>query len=78
MNLSPHFTLPMPSSTYMAIGSCGTPNLASFVNGDDNMISFGQATYAGIRTTQSIRGFSTNSAGTGLENSQMVNVTVFA
>lgn len=73
-----NFTLPMPSSTYMAIGSCGTPNLASSVNGDDNFVSFGGGAFAGIRTTQSIRGLSENAASAAVENSQMVNVTVFA
>ena len=73
-----NFTTALPAANYVAIGSAGTPNGSVYVAGDDNLISFGQNTYAGLRTTQSIRGFSTNSAGTGLENTQQISVTVFA
>jgi hypothetical protein len=73
-----NFTTPMPYANYTAMGSAGSNNGAAFSNADDNMISFGQSGYTGIRTTQSIRGFSTNSAGTGLENGSLTSVTIFA
>ena len=72
-----NFTLPMSSSTYMAIGSCGSPNGAASVTGDDNFVSFGGGSVVGIRTTQSIRGLTENAATASVENSAMVNLTVF-
>lgn len=73
-----NFITAMPFANYTAIGSAGNNNGGTFSNGDDNTITFGQSGYIGLRTTQSIRGFSTNGGGSGLENGNLNSVTVFA
>jgi hypothetical protein len=78
-----NFTTPMPFANYVAMGSCGTNNGATFPapSGDDNTMAFGcgSAGYnIGIRTTQSIRGFTTDYAGTSYQNVSLNSVVVFA
>jgi hypothetical protein len=73
-----NFTTSMPFQNYVAIGSCGTNNGGVWQTGDDNVVGFGVNGYAGIRTTESIRGFTYNSAGSGLEDSSLISLTIFA
>jgi hypothetical protein len=76
-----NFTTAMPFTNYMAIGSAGSPNGAIFTSGDDNVVSFGCNTggfNTGIRTTQSIRGFTADYGGGPYQNASLVSVTIFA
>ena len=73
-----NFTTFMPFQNYIAVGSCGSFNLASQQAGDDNYITFGgSSAYLGLRTIESIRGFSIQSGG-GLENSCLISIIIFA
>jgi hypothetical protein len=73
-----NFTTPMPFANYVALGSCGTNNGGSASSGDDNMMAFGNNADTGIRTTQSIRGYTTDSGGSGYQNASLNSVTIFA
>jgi len=76
-----NFTTAMPFTNYSAIGSAGSPNSGAFISGDDNVVSFGCSTAGfntGIRTTQSIRGFTADYGGGPYQNASLVSVTIFA
>lgn len=73
-----NFTTPMPFVNYTAIGNAGTNNGVAFVSGDDNVLAFGASGFTGIRTTQSIRGFTSDYGGGPYQNASLNSVTVFA
>jgi len=73
-----NFTTAMPFANYSAIGSCGLNNGGTFTSGDDNMMSFGCVGRTGIRTTQSIRGFTTDQGGVNYQNVSLNSVIIFA
>jgi hypothetical protein len=73
-----NFTTFMPFQNYIAVGSCGSFNLSSQQIGDDNYINFGgSGSLLGLRTIESIRGFS-EQPGSGLENSSLISIIIFA
>ena len=72
-----NFTTAMPFANYTAIGSAGSANGTVIAGADDNFIAFGNSGYNGIRTTQSIRGFSFQPSGSP-ENGTLTSVTIFA
>jgi hypothetical protein len=73
-----NFTTALPFANCTAMGNVGTNNGGTFISGDDNMMAFGANGFAGIRTTQSIRGFVTDYAGVSYQNANLNSVTVFA
>jgi len=73
-----NFTTAMPFANYVATASAGTNNTGAMQAGDDNYIAFNQGSNTGLRTTQSIRGFSFQPTTQGLENSSLISIVVFA
>jgi hypothetical protein len=74
-----NFTTPMPFVNYTAMGNVGTNNGGAFVASSDYcMVSFGANGFTGVRTTQSIRGFTSEYGNGPLRNPSLTSVTVFA
>jgi hypothetical protein len=61
------------------MGNVGTNNGGAFVASSDYcMVSFGANGFVGIRTTQSIRGFTSEYGNGPYRNPSLTSITIFA